>query len=244
MYNNHDMGSLLFEVANTNNYMGTYNWNYIGTTGIYTGYNGAHWYPNTASSYSGWRADGNRNGYYGISINAGYTPNLMFDGGGNGGIYYEAGRWMYYHYWPYNCIGIGTSSTSPSYGMYVNGGIYATGNIVAYSDARKKFNIVTIDNALDKVLGLRGVYYDRIQDEMYNVTGTNAGKKETGVIAQEVNVVFPEVVTYDDVNDEFGVHYGNFAGLFIEAFKEQQNQIVELKAEIEKLKEMIFNNKG
>jgi hypothetical protein len=176
-------------------------------------------------------------------MNAGYTPNLMFDGGGNGGIYYEAGRWMYYHYWPYNCIGINTSSTSPSYGMYLSGGLYATGNVVAYSDRRKKREIITIENALEKVLQLRGVYYYRIPDEAHNISGENAKKRQTGVIAQETVDAFPEVVTYDEVNDEFGVSYGNFAGLFIETFKEQQNQINELKKEIEKLKEIIFNNK-
>ncbi|MEY4332205.1 MAG: Vibrio phage nt, partial [Bacteroidota bacterium] len=245
MYNNHDMGSLLFEVANTNNYMGTYNWNYIGTTGIYTGYNGAHWYPNYNSSYGSWRGDGNRNGWYGYNIGTGNNPHVMFDGSGNGGMYMEGyGRWLYYHYLPYNCIGINTSSTSPSYGMYVSGGIYATGNIVAYSDARKKTEILTIDNPLEKVLQLRGVYYSRIPDTAHNITGENAYKKQTGVIAQETLKVFPEVVTYDEVNDEYGVSYGNFAGLFIETFKEQQKQIKELKEEIEKLKEIIFNNKG
>jgi len=167
----------------------------------------------------------------------------MFDGGGNGGIYYQAGRWMFYHYWPYNCVGVGTSATSPSYGMYVNRGIYATENIVAYSDRRAKENIVTIDSALNKLLQIRGVYYNRIKDE--------TKKRQIGVIAQEVNEVIPEVVTYCDVNDEYGVAYGNFAGLFIESIKDQQNiinkqaeEISTLKEELQKLKELILNNKG
>jgi hypothetical protein len=110
--------------------------------------------------------------------------------------------------------------------MYVEGGIYATGNVVAYSDARKKTNIVTVENALETVGKLRGVFYNRIQthDEKADPT-----KRQLGVIAQEVNEVLPEVVTYAEDVDEYGVQYGNMAGLFIEAIKE-------LKAEIEELK--------
>jgi len=52
------------------------------------------------------------------------------------------------------------------------------------------------------------------------------------VIAQEVNEVLPEVVTYAADVDEYGVQYGNFTGLFIEAFKEQQKIIDDQSARI------------
>ena len=58
----------------------------------------------------------------------------------------------------------------------------------------------------------------------------------SGVIAQEVNEVMPEVVTYAKDRDEYGVSYGNFAGLFIEAFKEMKKEIEDLKKEIAELK--------
>ena len=147
----------------------------------------------------------------------------MFDGNG-GGLYSESyGRWMLYHSFGNNSTGIGSSTTSSSYALYVTGAIYATGNVVAYSDRRAKENIVTIDSPLAKVLGLRGVYYNKI------------GKPETrevGVIAQETNEVLPEVVSYDKENDQYGVAYGNITALLIEAVKE-------LSAEVKRLKEKV-----
>jgi hypothetical protein len=251
-YNDYPMGSLLFQVNGGSNYQYKYTWQYTDTGGYYSGYNSAHWYPNYNSSYGSWRADGSRNGWYGFNIGTGNNPHVMFDGSGNGGMYMEGyGRWLYYHYLPYNCIGINTSSTSPSYGMYVSGGIYSTGNIVAYSDARKKTNVVTIESALEKILKLRGVYYNRIIDDASNITPEIAEKRQTGLIAQETMDIFPEVVTYDETNDEFGISYGSFAGLFIEGFKEQEKiinkqreEINFLKEELEKIKDLILNNKG
>jgi hypothetical protein len=121
-----------------------------------------------------------------------------------------------------------TSTTSASYAMYVSGALYATGNVVAYSDRRKKENIETVSGALDKVDGLRGVYYNKIDDEKK--------KRQIGVIAQETELVLPEVVTYAADVDEYGVSYGNMAGLFIEAIKELHAEVKELKAEIAELR--------
>ena len=118
-------------------------------------------------------------------------------------------------------MGIATSSTSSSYAAYVGGSIYATADVVAYSDRRAKENIVTVDNALDKVSELRGVYY--------NKKDSDEKKREVGVIAQEVKEVLPEVVTYDKENDQYGVDYGKINGLLIEAIKELKKEIEELK---------------
>jgi hypothetical protein len=244
-YTDYDMSSMIFQVNGGSSYLYKYVWMYTGdsTQGIYTGYNSAHFYPNGSSSYTPWRADGQRSGWYGYGIGTGNNPHVMFDGSGNGGMYVEGyGRWLLYHSLGNNCMGVGTSATSGGYGMYVNRGIYATEDIVAYSDRRKKKNIITIDNALSKVLDLRGVYYNRIDKLLYN-----PDKRFVGVIAQEVVEVLPEVVTYAHDIDEYGVAYGNFAGLFIEAIKEQ-NEIIKKQAdEIAEMKEilnkLIFNNK-
>ena len=100
------------------------------------------------------------------------------------------------------------------------------GDVTAYSDARVKENIITVDNALSKVLALRGVYYNRID--------TDNSIRKIGVIAQETLPIIPEVVTKG--NDEiYTVAYGNMAGLFIEAIKEQQTQIEELKNKLDGL---------
>jgi len=107
-----------------------------------------------------------------------------------------------------------------------SGNFTATSNVTAYSDERLKDNIQTIENGLETVKQLRGVSFTRndIDDSDENI----------GVIAQEVEKVLPQVVlTHDDGIKS--VSYGNMAGLFIEAIKEQQEIIEKLTARIEEL---------
>jgi hypothetical protein len=184
---------------------------------------------NTSSTYTPWRIGGSKNSYGGIYDNYSGVNGIMYDASGNGGVYNQSYGWYFYFLKANSCLGINSSATSSSYALYVTGGIYSTGNIVAYSDARKKKDIVTIDGALDKVNRMRGVYYTRIETDDPKI---DPNKRQTGVIAQEVNEVLPEVVTYADDVDEYGVQYGNFAGLFIEAFKEQQKIIDDQNARI------------
>jgi hypothetical protein len=113
---------------------------------------------------------------------------------------------------------LGINDLSPSYKLDVKGTIRATGDIIAYSDARVKENIKTIDNALNKIDKLRGVEFNKIGEDI----------KSIGVIAQEIEKVIPEVVREDDKGMK-SVAYGNISGLLIEAIKE-------LKAEIDLLK--------
>jgi hypothetical protein len=106
-----------------------------------------------------------------------------------------------------------------------DGSITAGGNITALSDIRVKENIELISNAIDKITKIRGVTYTKNNDE--------TGRKYAGVIAQEVEKVLPEVVFNTDESDPDSaktVAYGNMIGLLIEAIKEQQKQIDELKA--------------
>lgn len=197
-----------------------------GNYGLYWPNNyGGHFYPNDYNSYTQFRINGSKNGYGGIVCSYSAVAGMMYDSGGNGGVYREAnGRWYWYHHVGNNCTGISTSSTSSSYRAYVGGALYAEGDLVAFSDVRKKTDIVTIDNALNKVLKLRGVYYTRI-DEVEK-------GRQLGVIAQEINEILPEAVTYAADIDEYGVKYGNIVGILIESIKEQQKQIEELKSQI------------
>jgi hypothetical protein len=96
----------------------------------------------------------------------------------------------------------------------------ATGNVTAFSDARVKTNIKTIDNALLKVLALRGVTYNR--------TDLEDKSEQIGIIAQEIKEILPQVVQENE-NGYYSVAYGNIVGVLIEAIKEQQTQIEELK---------------
>jgi hypothetical protein len=102
----------------------------------------------------------------------------------------------------------------------------ASGDICAYSDARVKENVKTIENALSKVMSLRGVSYNR--------SDSDDKKTKIGVIAQETLPIVPEVVN-QDISGMYNVAYGNLGGLFIEAFKEQQNEIQELKKLVNQL---------
>jgi hypothetical protein len=182
--------------------------------------------PNNASTYTTWRIAGSRSGYSGIYDDYSAVNMLMFDSAGNGGAYRENnGRWYWYHHLGNNCTAIATSTTSSSYRAYIGGSLYAEGDVVAYSDVRKKTDIITIDNALEKVNKLRGVFYTRID-------APERGR-QTGVIAQEINQVLPEVVTYAADVDEYGVSYGNIVGVLIEAIKEQQKQIEELQNKLD-----------
>jgi len=97
---------------------------------------------------------------------------------------------------------------------FTSGGNYtATGNVTAYSDARLKDNIETLDGS--KVYEMRGVSF------------TKDGKANSGVIAQELQKVAPELV-HDD-GEYLSVAYGNTIGYLIEAIKDLKAEIDELK---------------
>jgi hypothetical protein len=196
---------------------------------------------NGSGTYGPIRIEGNKSSYGGIYDSYSGVNFGMFDGSGNGGNYREAnGSWHFYWHQSNGCLGVKGSTTSASYAMYVSGGIYATGDIVAYSDERKKKNVAPITDALNLVTQLRGVWYERTDDD----TGT----RKTGVIAQEVEKVLPEVVTHSETldakghtADEYGVDYGKFAGVFIEAIKELRAEVKERDAMLIHMKERIIH---
>ena len=126
----------------------------------------------------------------------------------------------------FNSLGIGTAAGAA-------GEIRATDNITAYytSDERLKTNVRPIENALDKVSQLDGVIYDwndTYKKDHGDVDGYFVRADNSGVIAQQVEKVFPNVVA--DRADGFkAVRYELLVPLLIEAIKD-------LKAEIEALK--------
>jgi hypothetical protein len=98
----------------------------------------------------------------------------------------------------------------------VSGTVVASSFVVAASDRRLKTNIMPINNALDKVSKLNGVYFDWVQNES---SGKIMDKRRhVGVIAQEVERVLPEVVHSN--TDHLGVDYGSMIALIIEAIHE------------------------
>ena len=100
------------------------------------------------------------------------------------------------------------------------GNLTATGNVTAYSDARLKTDVDTIENALDKVTKLRGVSFTKVDTD----------ERGIGVIAQEIEEILPEVVQEGAYKS---VAYGNIVGLLIEAIKELKAQVDEHKVTCE-----------
>tara|TARA_B110000285_G_scaffold222628_1_gene277045 strand:+ start:802 stop:2769 length:1968 start_codon:yes stop_codon:yes gene_type:complete len=114
------------------------------------------------------------------------------------------------------------------------GRIDATNDIVAFStsDERLKCNIRPIDNALCKVIGVTGNTFDwkeLTKEETQTIHG-NTGR-DVGVIAQEIEKILPEAVTTRDSGYK-AVNYEKIIPLLIEAIKEQQKQIDELKSRL------------
>jgi hypothetical protein len=171
----------------------------------------------------------NFNGYGGYAITNNYNTIFMQNSGGDHGFFRDGGGggWSFFYHQNYNCAGIGTDATDPSYSLHIiKYGGSNTGWII-WSDRRIKENIKTIDNALDKVLSLRGVYYNKIDDP----------NKErcVGYIAQEVLEVVPELVVYSEELDMYNMNYAPMVGMLTEAIKEQQAQIEELKQQVQLL---------
>ena len=110
--------------------------------------------------------------------------------------------------------------------IYSQGSGTFAGDVISNSDERLKSNIRPIENALDIVCSLNGKIY------------TKDGKDDQiGLIAQEVEKVLPQMVhTADDDMGIKSVNYQNMVAVLIEAVKEQQKQIEELKAEVSALK--------
>lgn len=129
----------------------------------------------------------------------------------------------------------GWSASANRFQMDMSGNLTMAGDVTAYSDARVKTDVETITGALNKVSQLRGVSYKR--------TDSDDTRTKIGVIAQETLPVVPEVVNQDNFG-MYNVSYGNFAGLFIEAIKEQQAQITAQGAQITELMEIIKTLKG
>jgi hypothetical protein len=132
-----------------------------------------------------------------------------------------------------NVGNIGIGNSNPTVRLQVNGDIIAN-SIAGSSDIRYKTNIRTVENALDKVKSLRGVYFNWNQKAFPAKEFTD--KTELGFIAQEVEKVLPEVVMKDKTSEEYrSVKYDKVVALLVEAIKEQQKQIDSLTIKVNRL---------
>lgn len=123
-------------------------------------------------------------------------------------------------------IGIGT--INPTSKLHVTGDVLVSGVVTSTdynstSDINLKENIKIIESPIEKILKIDGVSFN----------WKSNGNPSMGVIAQNVEEVFPELV---NGNDPKTVNYNGLVGVLIEALKDQQKQINELKVEIQNLK--------
>ena len=115
----------------------------------------------------------------------------------------------------------GATITALTVDMSAAGAATFNNDVTAFSDVILKDDINTIDNALERVQGMRGVFFNRKDIN---------GSRQTGVIAQEVEPFLPEVVRETkDENKIKSVAYGNMVGVLIEAIKELNAKIEELQ---------------
>ncbi|MDD5675059.1 MAG: tail fiber domain-containing protein, partial [Chitinivibrionales bacterium] len=140
-------------------------------------------------------------------------------------------------------VGIGTTTPSSSYVLYVNGAAGGTGSWNSVSDRRYKTSITPIDSSLTKISKLQGVYYDWDRAKWPKKNFPEG--KQVGLIAQDVEKVIPEVVNTDKEGYK-SLSYDKLTAVLIEAVKElkaqnqgQQEQVQKQQEEIALLKRNI-----
>ena len=135
---------------------------------------------------------------------------------------------------------VGISTSTPEFLLHVNGtaGKPGGGSWATASDARLKKNIVDLDGALESLLSLRGVEFEYINPETIN----EPRGRRIGMIAQEVEQVFPNWVT-EGPDGYKRLAFSGFEALTVEAFRdlrdEKDAEIATLRAEVDDLKALV-----
>lgn len=119
-----------------------------------------------------------------------------------------------------------TSTTTGTGTLVVTGGVGVSGQVtcatlVETSSITFKENVNPLQDALDKIIQLTGVIYDRKDGTSFN---------EAGLIAEDVNRIIPELVTKDANGNPYGVKYTKVVAYLVESIKSLHNEIVELKS--------------
>jgi hypothetical protein len=119
----------------------------------------------------------------------------------------------------------GSGITALTIDMSSAGAATFNNDVTAFSDKRLKTDISPIENALEKVMQMQGVYYKRNDVE-------NA-RTQVGVLAQDMEGIVPEVVlTADDEMQTKSVDYGKLTAVLMEAVKQLSNEVTHLKQQI------------
>lgn len=128
-------------------------------------------------------------------------------------------------------VGIGT--TTPKYKLDVAGILHAD-DVVITSDARLKTDVTQLTGVLEKLAHIRGVSF--IRNELAQSTGHSPGRKEIGILAQELEGVYPELVTSADAENYRAIDYAKLSAVLVEAIKELKSdtdkRLIALESEL------------
>ena len=150
-----------------------------------------------------------------------------FNFGTNEDTYIRAGkdnRYVIINDIPGGKVGIGIAA--PTEKLDVNGNIKCV-SLIQTSDSRLKKGITPLQNSLQKITQLNGYTYHWKNEQTDD-------RLQTGVLAQEVQKIFPQLVTEDN-KGMLSVNYSGLIPVLIESIKEQQKQIDELRKLVDKL---------
>ena len=125
-------------------------------------------------------------------------------------------------------VGIGTGN--PTQRLDVAGAAHAS-SFPTSSDVRFKTNITPLSGTLAKLAQVQGVAFD--WNDAYTALGRATGRREIGVLAHEVEAVFPELVSTWGEQAYKAVDYGRLTGVLIEAIKELHADVERLKMEVQ-----------
>ena len=125
---------------------------------------------------------------------------------------------------------VGIGITSPQAKLHVSGPLIAAGAMFP-SDARLKTNIEPMSDVLERLDQVRAVSFD--WNEKYEVFGTPMGERQIGIIAQELEAVFPEMVMTVGDYDYKAIDYSKLTVLLLEALHELHAKVGQLERRVE-----------
>jgi hypothetical protein len=125
---------------------------------------------------------------------------------------------------------VGVGVVNPAHKLDVAGSAHAT-SFPTSSDERFKTEVRPLTHVLEKLDKIRGVSFE--WNERYESLGRATGHREIGVIAQEVEAVFPELVTTWGEASYRAIDYGRLTAVLVEAIKQLRAETEALKHSIE-----------
>ena len=205
---------------------------------------GGMWVDNSRSKFVG--ADGSNIGFFntswGLTMDSsgnvqtngklgvsGYSAASGYPTGWGGGIHtwdgYAEGSW-----------GSGSGGSLLSYMSQSN--IWASGNITAASDERLKQNILPLTGTLSKLDQLRGVSFE--WNHLATSLGHKEGEKDIGMIAQELQKVYPQLVVASKNKPKYlSIDYGKFTAVLLQSVKELKSQMNAMQDQINALQRKV-----